>query len=266
MYCPEYNQFAALTQLGNLVPVYRELQADLDTPVSVYLKLRGSGESFLLESVEGGEQLARYSFIGTDVNRLITLHDRSALVREGSRTREIPLSDHDPLTLLHDLLSPYQAVSLPGLPRFSGGAVGFLSFDLARYFEPLPEDHRTAVFPNAIFLLADLVVAFDHVKHRILVIANAHVTDDARAAYQAAIARIENVVARLRTPIPAESPVRLSQPHSLSSNVSPGDFERMVRQHRGTAGQVTSTRSCSRSALSGGPALTPSPSIAPCGA
>ncbi len=229
MYYPEFTQFADLASQGNLIPVCRELPGDLDTPVSVYLKLRGAGESFLLESVEGGEQLARYSFIGTDVSRLLTLRDGSALVREGASERELPLAGQDPLTLLHDLLSPYQAVSLPGLPRFSGGAVGFLSYDLARDFEPLPADHRTPVFPNAIFLLADLVVAFDHVKHRIVVIANAHVTRDARSAYEAAISRIDDVVARLRRPVPAKSPVPAPQPSTLASNVSQADFERMVR-------------------------------------
>jgi len=143
MYQPTREEFQALAQRGNLVPVYRELPADLETPVSVYLKLRGQGESFLLESVEGGEQLARYSFIGAQPSRVFTLRGNQVEVRNHAsppalldrREGRAGGEASDPLEPLRAYLNQYCAVPVPGLPRFIGGAVGFLSYDIVRHFE-----------------------------------------------------------------------------------------------------------------------------------
>ncbi|MEW5720021.1 MAG: anthranilate synthase component I [Chloroflexota bacterium] len=230
---PTYSDFQALAARGNLIPVYRELDADLETPVSVYLKLRGDGESFLLESVEGGEQLARYSFLATGPARVLTLRGNQITIRNHARTETISLDGRDPLAALRDFLAPYRAVPLPGLPRFFGGAVGYLAYDIVRHIERLPSTADGGLgLPDALFLLTDTLIAFDHVKHRALVIANAHVApgDDPRAAYDDAIARIESVVARLNQPVPAPMSAPSRNGHQLESNMTPEQFAQMVER------------------------------------
>ncbi len=229
MYFPSLSEFITLAARGNLIPVCRELNADLETPVSVYLKLRGTGESFLLESVEGGEQLARYSFLAANPARVVTLKGNQISIRNHRET--VTLAVADPLAALREMLAPYHAVPIAGLPRFFGGAVGYLSYDVVRHIERLPETaHDELGLPDAVFLIADTLIAFDHVKHRTLVIANAHVESDPRDAYEDAVARIEGVVARLNQPMPAHSSLASSDGHTLESNVTPDHFAAIVEQ------------------------------------
>jgi anthranilate synthase component 1 len=231
MYHPTREEFSKLAERGNIVPIYRELPADLETPVSVYLKLRGATESFLLESVEGGEQLARYSFIAIDPARVLTLQRDEISIRNHKRTDSISLNGRDPLDAIRDFIAPYRAVPVPGLPRFFGGAVGFFSYDLVRHIERLP---ATAVndldLPDAIFLLTDTLVAFDHVKHRVLVIANAHIDGDVEKSYDDALARIDAIVARLERPLPTQANAPVRNGHKLESNVTPEQFAERVNR------------------------------------
>jgi anthranilate synthase component 1 len=223
MFQPSRDEFLEYAKRGNLVPVFRELPADLETPVSVYLKLRGKGSSFLLESVEGGEQIARYSFIGVNPARVITL-------QQG-----------DSLDAARDALKNYRAVSVPGLPRFTGGAVGFLTYDIVNQFERI-HTHRNGNYqayplrdlPEAMFMLADTLIAFDHVKHRMLVIANAHVNDDATKAYDDATARINQLITRLRQPLYPPTRASVANGFQLQSNMSPErycDMARAAQEH-----------------------------------
>jgi len=226
-----YSDFESLAARGNLIPVYREVDADLETPVSVYLKLRGRGESFLLESVEGGEQLARYSFIAADPAYVFTLRGHQITLRHHVHTETFSLDGRDPLDALRDFIKPYRAVPIAGLPRFFGGAVGYLSYDLVRHIERLPNTARDDLdLPDAIFLLTDTLIAFDHVKHRTLIIANAHVDGNPRGAYDDAIARIESIAARLKEPMPAPAPASFRNGHALESNVAPEQFAERVRR------------------------------------
>lgn len=231
MYHPTFTEFESLAGRGNLVSIYRELDADLETPVSMYLKLRRNTESFLLESVEGGEQLARYSFLAPSPARVFSLRGDMVTIRHRACVENLPLAGRDPLDVLRDFLAPYRAVAAPGLPRFCGGAVGYLAYDLARHIERLPSTARAGLdLPDAVFLLTDTLVAFDHVKHRALVIANAHVDGNPHAAYDGAVARIEDIVARLngRLPAPASVPARAG--YALASSVSPEQFAQMVQR------------------------------------
>ncbi len=135
----EFRQLAAGP--ANLIPVYREFAADLETPVSVYIKLMSDlGASFLLESVEGGEQIGRYSFVGVNPRGMVALNGRSVTqtTQTNSATHEL-MDGEDILDILKAELEQYQPADLPGLPRFNGGAVGYLGYDVVRYFERLPE-------------------------------------------------------------------------------------------------------------------------------
>jgi anthranilate synthase component 1 len=239
MYQPTFDQVEQLSEQGNLIPIYRELPADLETPVSVYLKLQDEGPSFLLESVSGGERVARYSFVGVRPRALLSAAGASAFVGEDGHERRLPLSGGvDPLAVLKAHMAPFTPVALVDLPRFSGGAVGFLAYDAVRRFERLPATAADGLgLPEAAFMLADTLVAFDHARQRLLVIANARLDGDARAAYRRATARIDEIVARLHAPVPAPS---LAYPagegegrpaaERLTSNFSQDQFEDLVRQ------------------------------------
>jgi anthranilate synthase component I len=239
VYEPSLAQFRALAQgPANLIPVYREFAADLETPVSVYIKLMaGGGASFLLESVEGGEQVGRYSFVGVNPRAMLALHGRSIIHSDdsGARTRELGAGE-DILDVIKAELAEATPADLPGLPRFNGGAVGYLGYDAARFFERLPETAVTVLdLPDAIFLLADTLVVFDHARHRLILLSNARVEDDVEAAYVAAIQRIEQVSEKLLRPLPAIPQQRWGaggdgQDGRLAASMSPERYAAMVDQ------------------------------------
>ena len=177
----------------------RELSADLETPTSVYLKLSGAGPSFLLELVEGGERVARYSFIGVKPSRQYRL--RPGLVeRHGpDGVAELPLAPGaDVLKVLQAELSGYQSAHVEGLPRFIGGLVGFLGYETIRQFEPRLQTLPAAGdLPEGIFLLTDTLVAFDHAHRSLFLIAHAFDGDEVAAGR-----RLDELEARLSAPLP----------------------------------------------------------------
>ncbi len=233
MYKPTLAEVEQLANRGNLIPIYRELPADLETPVGVYLKLQDEGPSFLLESITGGEEVARYSFIGVRPRSLLSAaHDR-VIISGNGRDRVVPLTaDTDPLTILKDEMADLTPVSHADLPRFSGGAVGFLSYDAVRRFERLPCTATDDLnLPEAAFMLTDSLVVFDHARQRLLIIANARLEGDTAAAYRRATARIDEITARLRAPIPAAVETEMTKSKDsaqFTSNFSQGQFEEIV--------------------------------------
>ena len=189
-YSPSLEEVRELARRGNLIPVFREIPADMETPVTAYLKVAKSAPSFLLESVEGGERLARYSFIGTAPYRIV----RTGPGEEAGSV--------DPLAAVESELSRFQPVAVQGLPRFLGGAVGYVAYDAVRHFEPrLPEPNAPDPMglPESMFLFSDTLLAFDHVRNTIKVISHMHLEDggDPSAAYAEATARIDAVAGRL---------------------------------------------------------------------
>ena len=214
MYYPTLDEVRQLKKYGNLVPVYYEMMADLETPVSAYLKIARGNYSFLLESVEGGERLARYSFIGTEP---------SLILKTGGENQV------DPLLLIEDEFKQFQPVPMAGLPRFHGGMVGYLSYEVARYFERLPSpEHDPLGLPESVLMLADTLLVFDHLTHKIKVVAHAHLDGDIEAAYLEATSKIDSLVERLGKALPAEvSPVTSSE-FPVSSNLSQAEFEAIV--------------------------------------
>ena len=235
MYKPTLSEVEDLADQGNLIPIYRELPADLDTPVSIYLKLQDEGSGFLLESITGGEAVSRYSFIGVRPKAILSAKDNQVYMGSGGYGQTIPLKDGlDPLSILKRELAAHQPITLPGLPRFSGGAAGFLGYDAVRRFERLPDDTKDDLnVPEAAFMLADTLVVYDHAWQRILVIANADLSQgDIHTAYRRAMARIDEVVARLSAPVP-DLPSHNSDddyPTDFSCNVTQAEHEDRVRR------------------------------------
>ncbi len=219
----------AVTALPRVARV-RELPADLETPVSAYLKLRGRGPSYLLESVEGGERLGRYSFIGLEATRVVSSWRGRAELREGGRSESLDLAGRDVLDVLRGLLQGGPA-PVADLPRFAGGAVGYLGYDLVRDVERLPSTAREVLgLPEAVLLLCDVVVALDHVKHRLLVVAQAPLEGPLADAEALAEARIEQTLARLRCPLPAEGPAPCGPGGPAVANLSRAQYEDAVRR------------------------------------
>lgn len=229
-----FEQFAALAKQGTFVPVCKEIFADLLTPVSAFLKIaEHSDYAFLFESVEGGEHVGRYSFLGKDPFLILrAAGDATVIDRAGTTvTSEEPF-----LAALRRTLNEFRAPVVPGLPRFTGGAVGFLGYDAVRWFEPVETQSAEpsadlAGAPTAAFMLFDTVLAFDHVQHRMLLIANARVTadEDLLALYQFACAKIEFLERELERSLSRENG-RHGRAVCIGSNMTREQFESAVRR------------------------------------
>jgi anthranilate synthase component I len=204
MYSPTFEGFSARAARGNVVPVYRDILADLETPVSAFLKVGGGPHSFLLESVAGGEQIGRYSFIGGEPFMVLKTKGRRVEVTRDGQTDVRELAEgEDPLHVLKALMSGIRFVEDPDLPPFCGGAVGYIGYDAVRFFERLPDlkpDDRG--LPDCYFVFTDTLLIFDHVRHKIRVLCLARVDGDLVSAYQGAVAKVEGLVDRLRSPLP----------------------------------------------------------------
>ncbi|MEJ2598373.1 MAG: anthranilate synthase component I [Anaerolineales bacterium] len=235
-----YDQIETRTlpgEIPNLYPVVREVPADLDTPVSVYLKLAGDGPSFLLESVTGGEQVARYSFIGTRLRTAYVSRGRTLAVHTAQGVERFTLEDgHDPLDYLRQVLRGYSQEQIPGLPRFSGGLVGYLGYETVAFFEPSVRSSMTSSdpdggAPDAILLLADTLVAFDHAFGRMLLIANTSKDEHGTPDLAGANARLDELQARLEAPLPVEAAFPTGATRSeLNSNTTQQAYQAAVRK------------------------------------
>ncbi len=231
-YSLDLDEFRALAGQGNLIPLYREILADYETPVSAFAKIDHGPSAYLLESVEGGENWARYSFLGSGSPVVIREDRGDLLIFSGTSLRRVA-SRGRPLDRLRELMEQYRPVTVPGLPRFVGGAVGYLGYDVVRTFEELPAGRKDGLgLPNFAFLLTDTLLIFDNVSQKIKVVANAHVKStreaDVRLAYADATARIEKMIARLKRPLRRTRQKRRRKPITFTPNMSRADFEKMV--------------------------------------
>ena len=217
-----------LLEATEVQTIIREVHADLETPVSLYLKLRGQGASFLLESVEGGERIARYSFIGIRPRAEYILRNGQVEIIEGDSRRVITLAPgEDPTRFLQAEIARFPAVRLPGAPRFTGGLIGYLGYESVRYFEPtLMGQMQSADVPDGIYLLADTVVAFDNVRRTIFLVATVLDGD-----MDAAEARLDGIAAQIAAPLP-EVDRPAVEPAETSSNLTQPEFESMVTAAR----------------------------------
>src|SRR5260370_1319387 len=183
MYWPTPDEFLKLAAQGNVIPVTRRLLADIETPLSAYRKIRGAGESFLFESVEGGEHLGRYSFVGCNPRAVIKQTENHVEVMENGKVVETSIIGQDAkdgLEVVERVMKQYRAVALPGLPRFTGGAVGFIGYEFIHDVEPVVPrpSHDELKTPVMYFLVADQLLIFDRVAQTITILINA-ILDDA---------------------------------------------------------------------------------------
>ena len=232
MYTPDFDQFCALARQGNLIPVYREILADLETPVSAFLKIDDGGDAFLLESVEEAEKWGRYSFLG--VAPELVFCSKGHRVWIGPPGATVPAAEvDDPLVAVKELLGRYRPVTVKGVPPFSGGLVGYVGYDSVRFFERLPE--RTVDdldLPDLYLMLVDTLLLFDNTAQKIKVVGHVFTDDstDLRAAYDATCAKIDTLIGRLGRP--AKVPTRLRTPDGpppMTSNIRPEQYQAMVR-------------------------------------
>src|SRR5262249_2831733 len=196
---PTLDEVRALAGQGRLVPIYREILADVETPVSAYLKVARGAPSFLLESVEGGERLARYSFVGTEPRARLLLHKGQATIENEGGRRTGPCVD--PLALIDEWVGQREPVPLAGLPRFRGGAVGYLAYELARAYERLPAPTADPLgLPLGALALYDTLLVFDHLQRTIKLVTHVPLHGDVAAAYEAGVARIDALALQLAAP------------------------------------------------------------------
>jgi len=227
---PDFKEFKKNAKKGNLIPVYKEILADLETPLSAFLKLKGK-TGFLLESLEGGEKWARYSFIGSNPSVIIEGTGLDITVRKGRKTTKIK-AVKDPLEVISAELNKYSPVITPGLPRFFGGFVGYIGYDVVRYFETLPDnDHSGLGLPDMFLMLTDTLVVFDNLTHKIKVISNAHIDGSVEDAYKKANLKIERIVKKLssKASLPRKAKQRRVS-NKFSSNFTKKGFMKAVEK------------------------------------
>jgi len=206
---PDRKTFLEKAKRGNLVPVYKEILADQETPVSAYERVRkylrerdDASHTYLLESVEGGEKIGRYSFIGGTPRTIIRAWGRRVEFETGDSTTV--MEDVDPLTALKRHMEQFSPVlDDPSLPPLVGGAVGFLGYDCVSQFEPrIPVIEKDEIGnPDMVFMVTDGLIVFDRVMHKLKIIANAHIEGDPEEAYEKAVVQIKDLCAALQTPV-----------------------------------------------------------------
>jgi anthranilate synthase component 1 len=235
MYYPDFAMFEKLSKEGNLIPVYKEVLADTETPVSVLMKLLSRTHVFLLESVEGGEKWGRYTFIGADPKVIFKIKGDEVRILENG---ELVCQKHqgDPLKFLREIMKRYRPVPVEGCPRFYGGAVGFLGYDMVRYFERLPTSTEDDLgVDDAVFLLTDTMIIFDNVRHTIKIVACAFTGENGELSktYDVCKARIDELASLLDSPgerIKKDITPPENTSEMFESNMTQGRFENMVRK------------------------------------
>jgi anthranilate synthase component I len=232
MFQPSLDEFKRKAKKGNLIPVYREILADMDTPVSAFQKIDDNRHSFLLESMEGGEKWARYSFLGSRPSVIVKSFGKSVEITRDGKTSKSTF-EQDPLEVVKKVLSAYKPVLDPSLPRFFGGAVGFMGYDVVRFFEELPAREKEGLgTPDIFFMITDTLVIFDNITHMIKVVSNAHVKgQSAEAAYKEATRKINALVRKLKqgsSKFKVQSSKKKPKGHTLTSNFTKAQYEQAV--------------------------------------
>jgi len=232
-YSPNKKAFLKLARKGNLIPVYREILADLETPVSCFIKIGDKPYSYLLESVEGGEKIARYSFIGGAPSLVFKSKGRQIVISEPGKREHRFETSQNPLHELEKILKRYKQAPVKDLPLFSGGAVGYLGYDTVRFIEKIPDKNKDILkIPDSLFIFTDTLLIFDHLRKKIKVVSNVCIDnfESAEIAYDHAIQKIDCEVQRLRSVdhghhAPSMTAARAGK---TDSNFKKADFEKAI--------------------------------------
>jgi anthranilate synthase component 1 len=232
---PDFREFTRLAKQGNLVPVYDVFSADLLTPVSAYLRIaQGARYSFLLESVEGGEKIARYTFAGANPEEIFRYANGACVLESRNK---LVWEERDPVTFLRQRMEQFHPVRLPGLPPLVAGAIGYFSYDMVRLIERLPKKLRDDIgLYDAVLMFYHGILAFDHVQHRLWIVRNVFTEGPGslRAKYAAAVREIKRTRELLLQPAPAEQPRKISRrktrPLKVTSNIRKLEYLAAVRK------------------------------------
>lgn len=192
MFYPGLDEVRKLADHYNLIPITMEVYADMETPISLFKRFEDSKYCFLLESIEGGEKWARYSFIGRNPFLVVKSGKNKTIIED--KNGNLKEENGNPLEVLKNLLASYKGADLPKLPRFNGGAVGFFGYDLIRYYENLPDMPEDDLeLPESHFMFADEVIVFDHLKQKIHIIVNLHTGGNIERSYNSTLERIKEI-------------------------------------------------------------------------
>jgi len=232
MHYPSKQEFIKLAKKANLIPVYKEILADTLTPVSAFQKI-GKGYSYLLESVEGQEKIARFSFIGVEPSLILKSKGNSIEVSKKNRVEKYYANE--PLKEIEKILNGFKAAEIKGLPRFSGGFVGYMGYDMVRFFENIPDKNPDDLqIPDSIFMMADSLVIFDHSTHKVKIVVNAYLVKDeglaAEKIYDKAIKKIEDIIKKLNAPEKKKKLKTKTKKHKINSNFTKKEFEAIVKE------------------------------------
>ncbi|MFA4989903.1 MAG: chorismate-binding protein, partial [Candidatus Omnitrophota bacterium] len=235
---PPLKEFIKLTRKGNVIPVYQEINADLETPVSAFLKVAQGDYAFLLESVEGQEKIARFSFLGSSPSLVFKAKGRSIEISEPAKKGVKKFTAKaNPIAEVKKIMRDFKAVAVKGLPRFCGGLVGFIGYDTVRFFEGLPDKNPDNLkTPDALLMLADTLLVFDHVNHNIKIVSNVILPQGklaapkAKALYNRAVKRIEEIQAAFSRQLNENEIPGPAPKIKFSSNFKKSEFENVVRQ------------------------------------
>ncbi len=232
MFPESKEEFSKMARKANLIPVYEEYSAALETPLSVFLKLKQGRYAFLLESVEGGMRPGRYSFIGADPALLVEAKDGKVRITEDDRTIEI--QSFDPLKELEKIFCQYQPLKVSGLPVFSGGAVGYLGYEMIRYWEELPKNcTKDTEYPDCIMMIPHILVVFDHVMQTMKILVNVPVGKDPETDYAHAIEKLEKIREKIDqklTTLPVSQSHLMNEKKRYLSSCDQKLFEEMVEK------------------------------------
>ncbi len=237
MHKPTKEEFLKLAEESNLIPVYKEIVADIETPASTFIKIDDGSYSYLLESVEGGEKIARFSFLGSEPSFVFKSKGSDVEITESGKTRSFRARTN-PLAEIKDYMSQFRYVSTEGLPRFSGGLVGYMGYDTVRFFENIPDNNTDDLkFPDMYFMLTDNILIFDHVEHTIKIINNVKLKDGATkaqiaAAYESAVRKVDRLQRKIERSTTQKQKRRRKSSYKLKtrSNTTKKQFTDMVKK------------------------------------
>jgi len=238
MYYPSLDEFLKLSAKGNVIPVYKEINADLDTPVSAFLRIPKDDYAFLLESVEGQEKLARYSFLGSNPALVFKSKGRNIeILHRHKRSIHKFVTKKSPLDEIEAIMRDFKAVHVKGLPRFYGGLVGFMGYDTVRFFEKIPDKNRDDLrLPDAVFMLTDTILIFDHVNHTIKIVTNVFLPKmklsrrGKVSIYNNTIKRLDRLHHEFNQKLNESYPVVLKAKKAVTSNFTKPQFEGIVKK------------------------------------